>query len=133
MRRSLSLSFSFMCAFLRQRKKERKKEEMFVEFFIGEELLKKPMRTYYFKCHLLSSESTPSSKNQSACGRGCILRGTEECARARERSFNESTRVFELPFFFFLARKSEKTYGALVCAFLDSGLCLTASTRFIFF
>ena len=109
MRRSLSLSFSFMCAFLRQRKKERKNEEMFVEFFIGEELLKKPMRTYYFKCHLLSSESTPSSKNQSACGRGCILRGTEECARAREREVLTNQRASSSsPSFFFSREKVKK-------------------------
>ena len=133
MRRSLSLSFSFMCAFLRQKKKERKNEEMFVEFFIGEELLKKPMRTYYLNVIFSPASRLPRRKIKARVGGG-VFYVVRKSARAREREVLTNQRASSSsPSFFFLARKSEKTYGALVCAFLDSGLCLTASTRFIIF
>jgi 16S rRNA pseudouridine516 synthase len=50
-------------------------------------------------------------------------------ARARERSTNKSTRVFELPFFFFLAFGEVKKPIKYVRAF---GLCHTAAHAFYF-
>ena len=131
MSRSLSLSFSFMCAFLRQRKKERTKRCSLSFLSHKKRALKKTNAHVLLKCHLLSSDSLV--EKSELVWQGVYF--TEECAseRAREREVNKSTRVFELPFFFFLARKSEKTYMcALSISVLTNYFVVLAASQKIF-
>jgi len=94
-----------MCAFLRQRKKERKNEEMFVEFFIGEELLKKPMRTYYLNVIFSPASRLPRRKIKARVGGG-VFYVVRKSARAREREVLTNQRESSsFPSFFFSREK----------------------------